>query len=135
MKRMSCIVVIISCFYLQGCGNTDPYQRSTLSGKISLDGEPIGSGEVILIPDPARGNSGPSVVAPISHGTYQSTAENGPVSGPTTVRIMGYSEKTDPKATDGSLRLLIDSYETSIEIPAGKATFDFELTRNDLEKK
>jgi len=118
-----------------GCRPKDPYQRTDLSGKITLDGVPVDSGEIILIPDKERGNSGPAVVAPITQGTYRSMAPNGPVAGPAVAQIYGYASPRVSKSSDGVPALVIDSYEVQIEIPEKKGVVDFELTKDQIKKK
>lgn len=126
---------LVLLWLMSGCSKADPFERTHLSGKVTLDGAPVVSGEVILTPDSDQGHSGPAVVIPIKQGTYQSARGNSPVAGATLVRINGFGDAAGPTSPDGVPIPIVNGYETRIDIPQGKGVFDFELKKEDLKKK
>ena len=64
-----------------------------ISGTITLDGTPLKSGVVRLIP--LEPDAGPGTTAPVTEGDFLFTEENGPVAAEHRVEI----EVTDPSAS------------------------------------
>lgn len=126
---------LVLLWLMSGCGKADTFERTHLSGKVTLDDVLITSGEIILTPDNDQGHSGPAVVIPIQNGIYQSARGNSPVAGATLVRINGFGDAAGPTSPDGVPIPIVNGYETRIDIPQGKAVFDFELKKEDLKKK
>ncbi len=114
---------------LYGCGSgqSGP-ERFVLSGKVTQDGQPVAAGEVVLMPDTAKGNKGPGAVGTITDGTWKTTADKGPVSGPHIVMLTGYSsaEATEP---GGAPPLLFAEYKTNIDVTADASNIDFDVPR------
>lgn len=121
---------------LCGCGRGDEFNRSRVSGKVTLDGKVIPYGEVLLTPDTAKGNSGPSVVAPIGpDGIYQTSSGKGAIAGPAIAKIVGYADTPGSVSDGGSPALLLDNVAIEVDIPKGKGTIDFPLTSQQVRQK
>lgn len=67
MLRSSILFTLVVCSALVGCGSSGP-TKFTIEGEVTLDGEPIKSG-YILLRDPTRQVG--SAEAPIVDGVYQ----------------------------------------------------------------
>ncbi|UUO05229.1 hypothetical protein M4951_17825 [Blastopirellula sp. J2-11] len=74
MLRLSIIVAILATPLLTGCGSSGP-TRYTVAGQVTLDGQPITAGK-ILLRDPTRQVG--SVEASIVDGSYELQALPGP---------------------------------------------------------
>src|SRR5687767_1105392 len=59
---------------LIGCGGDD---LGRVSGKVTFKGAPVPAGQVYILPDGSKGNSGPTGFAPITNGTYDTAASGG----------------------------------------------------------
>ncbi|WP_435020151.1 hypothetical protein TA3x_001673 [Tundrisphaera sp. TA3] len=66
-----------------GCGPADPYQRVAVSGKITVDGRPLESGQIGFLPI----LDGPAAQAEIAAGSYSIGRAQGPAAGPYRVEI------------------------------------------------
>jgi hypothetical protein len=80
-------VVLVS-----GCAKSDP-PRYHVSGTISLDGQPVPAGAIILTPDTSRQGGGPQGRADIREGSF-STAKGG-------LGILGGPYVMEIRGTDG----------------------------------
>jgi len=61
-----------------GCGKAPSFQVAPVSGRITLDGEPLEGGTVTFVPDKRRKTSGPIGVGQIQpDGTYQIVTDPG----------------------------------------------------------
>ena len=114
---------------LHGCGSEDSGpERFVLSGKVTQDGQPVAAGEVVLMPDTAKGNKGPGAVGTITDGTWKTNADKGPVSGPHIVMLTGYSsaEATEP---GGAPPMLFSEYKTNFDVTADASNVDFDVPK------
>lgn len=68
-----------------GCGHSDDLQRNAISGTITIDGAPLESGVVRLIP--IEPHSGPGSMEKVTEGAFQFTEENGPIAAQHRVEI------------------------------------------------
>lgn len=68
-----------------GCGHDDGLQRNAISGTITIDGAPLKSGAVRLIP--IEPDTGPGTMAKVTEGAFQFTEENGPIAAQHRVEI------------------------------------------------
>lgn len=123
--------ILLTC----GCGG-DPFERSQVTGKVTLDGEPIPYGEVLFSPDTEKGNSGPSVVAPIGPGgIYVTLSDRGAVPGPTIAMIVAFDNSPDAVTGGGSPNLLVDNFPVEVEVPQGSGEINFDLTSEEIRKR
>jgi hypothetical protein len=124
-KLLSVGILLAWC---AGCGEQGP-PRYKLSGTVTFEGEPVPRGSVILEPDPAEGNKGPSVTAEIRDGKYSVPGDRGTVGGPHLVRIVGTdgipTSIGDMEIPEGAA--LFPDYTTTADLPAGDATLDFDV--------
>jgi hypothetical protein len=121
-----------------GCGQGgDALPREPVSGKVTLDGRPLDSGEITFVP---TSGTGPAVGGKIQDGSYSIPRADGPIPGPHRVSI--YSAKpTGKKIKDETdSNVLYDERAETIperynarsdlkaEIRAGERNrFDYEL--------
>lgn len=68
-----------------GCSHDDGLQRNAISGTITVDGAPLKSGVVRLIP--ITPYTGPGAMEKVRDGFFQFTADNGPVTAEHRVEI------------------------------------------------
>ncbi|HEY7314209.1 MAG TPA: hypothetical protein VH643_32960 [Gemmataceae bacterium] len=48
--RLGCLVVLVCVFVVSGCGKKLP-PMAPISGKVTVDGQPVSSGQVVFVPD------------------------------------------------------------------------------------
>ncbi len=109
---------------LTGCATDDG--RFTLSGNVTVDGEPVPSGDLILEPD--AGNKGPASMARIQDGKYSLPSEQGIVGGKYTVTIVAFDGVAVGELVDGK-SLLREPYLEKVEFPKENSTRDFDIKR------
>jgi hypothetical protein len=122
MRRVMFLVTLSAGLGI-GCGD-GTIKGHNFAGKVTLDGEPVAAGVVLLIPDPAKGNSGPQGLADIKNGQYD-TKENqrGYLGGGTIVRIEGQDKQGTP----------LFFYEAQLDLPRGSESQDFHLKKTDVK--
>jgi hypothetical protein len=94
-----------------GCGGQP---RSSVSGKVTLDDQPVAAGQIVFEPQGA-GRVG---IAQISEGIYTMPAGQGPTAGKYVVRITA-NRPTGRKATagrGGDSKTQVDQYEQFIPV-------------------
>src|SRR3954470_20739040 len=87
-----------------GCGGaSDGLPRESISGKVTLDGQPLATGKITFVP---IGFEGPPAGAPVEGGSYSIARQEGPIPGTYSVsvyslRLTGKSlpDPEDPTAT------------------------------------
>jgi hypothetical protein len=123
------------CVDAAGCGGG----ASSLTGQISVDGQPVQHGTIRL--DPMEGTPGPSAAAPIQGGRYELARRQGVRAGKHSVLIVAAREKgvtgqrpatpagvSRPKGEpDATGPADIVQYSATVEVSPGKNTKDFEL--------
>ncbi|HWL09281.1 MAG TPA: hypothetical protein VNQ76_12815 [Planctomicrobium sp.] len=137
IRRQQCWIALgIVLAGVSGCGKSDPFDRASLTGTVTFDGELVPYGEILFTPDTAKGNSGPSVVAPIrSDGTYQTQSTRGAIAGPAVAKIVAYESHPDTVSGGGSPKVIVDNYPVEVEIPQSSGTIDFHLTKDQIRSK
>ena len=102
-------------------GQKDP---NALWGTVLLDGKPIGKGQLILLPDEEKGNSGTKAFADIRKGSYSTLPSQPVCPGPCIAYVSVYPDGDGQ--TDGSLTLSqltgIQQYQVDLTVPEGGAT-------------
>jgi len=126
-------VVILAALLLTGCGSDQSVVRYSVSGKVEHQGKPVPSGEITFEPDSSKGNTGPGASAAIRDGVYRIGPAHGVVSGPQSVRIIGFDAAPiagaapAAGATGGPPKALFEEYVTSVDIPEESTTKDFAI--------
>ena len=124
MKRLRRMVFLIATFVLLGCGGAtaiDPADTVEVTGKVTLDGKPLGDAEIYMIP----------VDGDQSIGTFMGQADNqgnysiaGVLPGEYEVRVQHMA--------DGEPNPALEKYAAEsplrAQVTKDKTTFDFELT-------
>lgn len=120
-----------------GCGGGDGLPRQSVSGKVSLGGQPLEKGTVSFIPDDPAMKDPTSGGSPIQGGSYAISPEVGLVPGKYKVAISSPSTETAQGEAPGSAAALPREripakYNTAstlgAEVKAGQGnTFDFDL--------
>lgn len=128
-QRLGVAGVSLILAAMQGCGtqSTGP-ERFQLTGKVTLNGEPIPAGTIELIPDTSKGNQGPWSLVTVRDGAYSTDKTNGIVGGPYKARI----EIFDGKPKDDSEQLgspLGPAHAVDVDLPRQNGTHDFAITK------
>ena len=126
------LLLVVVC---GGCGGGDA-NRGAVQGRVTLDGQPIETGEITFFP--TDGNQGPVAGGRIRDGNYSIAAPMGPAIGPNRVEIsankMTGKQLPGPggKLIDQSVEAVPAQYNTDSqliqEVMQGKNQIDFELT-------
>jgi hypothetical protein len=131
----------ISCFAIlflsAGCGK-DAGNRGALSGKVTLDGQPLEQGSILLMP--IEGAKGPATGGQIERGRYSLSDKAGPAVGRNRVEIRAVRKSgkmvQKPMAPQGEM---VEGVEEAVaprfnsestlkvEIKPGNNTADFEV--------
>ena len=143
IRNMTSWVCTTGCLLLvmaAGCGRGDG--RATVKGNVWLDGAPLESGSIALVPSP--GSSGVAAGGVIKNGTYSIT-KKGPLPGEYQVQITAWRKTGQmvpaptigPVAKEGEMVEQTEQYipekynessELTVEIQPGHNRHDFELT-------
>jgi len=116
-----CLLLSAAC----GSDSTGP-ERFELSGKVMLNGEPVPAGQVILMPDTAKGNKGPGAVGTIEDGHWHTNPGKGPVSGPHIAMLNGFAA-AEPTIPGGEPPMLFTEYRTEIDVTSNASDVDFDV--------
>jgi hypothetical protein len=87
------------CCCIVGCSSGTGPNRVEIAGVVTIDGTPIGSGQIVFIPD--GGTEGIYSGGEIVDGKFAIPKTKGPTSGNYLVRITGY-RSTGKKVSEGS---------------------------------
>jgi hypothetical protein len=85
MRNPFCLFTVLALVVVSGCGRAKGVPRAAVSGNVTCDGEPIASGTVLFVP--GANVDGPPVQAIIENGTYELSADQGPVIGVNSVQV------------------------------------------------
>jgi len=126
-----------------GCsGSSAAFERASISGTVTLDGEPLPSGRIVFLPELKEGTLsdkkgvGRPATATIKDGKYEISADKGPAVGPnkvqiTAIRETGKTTEQDGKKVAVSEQYLPARYNTATleryEVTSGKNVKNFEL--------
>ena len=145
-RRMSCglsfvcflqVGILLLTGLASGCGSGDGLGRQAISGVVTLDGQPLSDGAILL--EPATTPTGMAVGATIRRGMFAISRDQGPVPGSYRVRIYASSGVQTPPGkgqTDRTRRPMVERlpavYNTRSELGAsvnarGSNRFRFEL--------
>jgi hypothetical protein len=107
-----------------GCGGgaTPPAApRAEAAGKVTFDGQPIPSGIVTFQHEKL------STACTIENGSYVSAPGKGPAIGPNNVIVVGYDGPNGKPLWGGT-------WQTKVDVPAGKLEKDFAVAKNQVRK-
>jgi len=118
---------VLSLLLTVGCQKEDGPTRYDISGKVTLNGEPVPGGSIVFTPDSQKGNGGPQGTAKIVDGRYD-TADNGrgTVGGPHHVHVIATDSATG-QASETEAPLAEHTFE--IDIPKDSAEHDLEIPK------
>jgi hypothetical protein len=139
------LLLLLPGFWAPGCGQSaDHWPRQPVSGKVTVDGQPLDSGEIAFVP----GGDGPAAGGLIQNGKYAIGRGDGPVPGPHRVLITSakptgkkIKDEADPKVLyDERAETIPARYNAQSQLtaevkPGGSNTFDFALTTGNEAAK
>jgi hypothetical protein len=103
------LMVVSGGCWLAGCGGVDLPDRAPVHGVVTLDGQPMTTGEITFMPDESKGTIGPSASGVIDAGghyklttDHQGRGDDGAIIGFHLVRIVA-RETVEPGAPSKSL--------------------------------
>ncbi len=100
-------------------------RRYEISGQVTYEGAPVQLGEISF--DPVEQEVGGGF-ASIQEGKYNTSIDGrGHLGGPHRVHIVGFQGSFDPGNPDMSPEPLFPPHETTVELPAGSTTMDFDV--------
>lgn len=112
---------------LVGCSNDN---LSHISGKVTFNGQPVPAGKVYILPDGAKGNSGPTGFADIKDGQYDTKLAGGQGAPPGAVifAVEGIDPVPPPNAApDVTTTVLFPRYEFSGDLSTSASNKDIEV--------
>lgn len=133
LRRDCCYTLpaILLALTVAGCGEGDSLNRGAISGRVTLDGQPLETGSISFWP--TDGTQGPMATGPIAAGQYSLESKVGPVVGKHSVKIEAIRD-TGKKNDGGSPiteQIVPPQYNAQttlkVEIKQGENTQDFEL--------
>ncbi len=82
-----------------GCSPRDTRVRHRVTGTITYGGKPVASGEILLIPDGEKKNTGPEGIAVIKDGKFDTQGSRAPGidGGPMVVEVTGYPDQSQSR--------------------------------------
>jgi hypothetical protein len=107
-------------------GCSDGPRRHSVSGIVTLGGNPVPLGEIVFEPDSSKGTNAPGSVAQIKDGQYVTQPSLGVVHGAYIVRITPFDGVPNKSSMFGKV-LLPAPYVESVEFPAETTTRDFDI--------
>ena len=130
LATLACVV----CFAFTGCGQSSDFDKVVVTGRVTLDGQPIPNGEIRFIPD--AGTKGPISGGPIKDGAYKAEGRGGVPVGEHVVEIRAYRPQGGPQAAAAeggpAEQYLAAKYNDQTTLRAtidpSTETQDFELT-------
>jgi hypothetical protein len=131
------MLLLVGLGLAAGCGSSDGLDRQAISGMVTLDGQPLSDGAILL--EPSTQDSGTAVGATIRRGAFAIARDQGPVPGTYRVRIYAGSGVQAPPGkgqTDNTRRPMVERipavYNTRSELRAEVTTRGANRFRFDL---
>lgn len=145
-RRFQGRLIVTVVGVLAGCGgSSDGLKREPVSGRVTLDGQVVGKGEITFAP---TGGGAPIAAALIENGSYTVERAHGPTLGPQLVRVWSKQptgkklpSDVDPGTFFEVTREVIpDRYNIKSELQAevkegGENLFDFALKSDSPSTK
>lgn len=94
-ERVALAACAIAAVVSAGCGPRDTRVRNRVHGSVTFGGDPVVSGEILLIPDGEKGNSGPEGLAIIKDGRFDTRGSRAPGidGGPMVIEVTGFLDE------------------------------------------
>lgn len=121
---------MLLCCVGVGCGGGDTVR---VSGAVTFKGAPLPAGKIYILPDGAKGNTGPAGYADIKDGRYDTATRGsrGAVSGAVIFKIDGYDpaaeKKKDPESGELVGTPFFLGYQIPVDLPKGSSTKDLDI--------
>jgi hypothetical protein len=139
LVALGCLAPLAFCLLLCGCGGGESYELVTVSGRVTLDGEPLANVRVGFQPASGKADPGPgSAGVTEADGRYtlrvvSASNKKGAVPGKHIVRMSVVSEQDSADDADTSMSSSLPpgagNGSLSFEVPVdGTDGADFELT-------
>jgi|SoiMethySBSTD1v2_1073268.scaffolds.fasta_scaffold1481692_2 hypothetical protein len=136
-RTLAALCSALLCVVLTGCGNSEytGQQRFPLSGKVTVDGQPMEFGVISFLP---QGEGGRVSGSPIKNGAYSIDEAMGPTAGKYRVEIR-WNKPTGRRVKDAYGEEIMDEYkeglpakyhtssELAADVSSKQTTFDFDL--------
>ena len=137
--RAACCVLVVIAVAVSGC-QKHPFEVAPVSGKITIDGQPLTAGKVMFAPTAKGGNheAGRTAMGRLqADGSFQLTTYDegdGAVVGEHWVTIFGSGDKAaaGTPATPRFARLVVPEKKTVL--PGQDNQIDIQLTRQDVAR-
>jgi len=128
-KRTFLLGALVCCC-LSGCGGDDGLSRFALSGTVTYDGKEVPAGGLSLMPDAAKGNTGPGTAAVIEDGKFVTEKGKGHIGGAYVITVRGLDGvpvKGEFGEMDQSGSPLFPPYKMTVELPSKDSQMDIEV--------
>lgn len=122
--------LLCSALVLSGIAGCSSDNLTQISGKVIFNGQPVPAGKVYILPDGAKGNSGPAGFADIKDGVYDTKLAGGQGAppGPVIFAVEGIDPVPPPSAPpDITATVLFPRYEFPGELTSSTTTKDIEV--------
>ncbi|MFN7891962.1 MAG: hypothetical protein ACK5OC_16840 [Pirellula sp.] len=125
--RSFCCWLLIAAPIMLGCGESGP-KLYEVAGTVTFKGQPVPAGTVMFTPNQSKGGKGPSGLASIKQGRYDTSSSDGSgvLGGPYIVQIIGLDGKPAEMSPEGIP--LFPDYTEAIDLPQQNSTKDFEVS-------
>lgn len=140
------VLVLTVSLNVTGCSESGP-PRVPVSGRVTVDGEPLAWGAILFIPE--RGTAGPKAGVEVVNGEFSAERHDGPVVGKLRVQIRNDRDQETMKTTgDGTANSATENADSKPSIPSrynrysqlvietsttGENYFEFDLTTDSPE--
>ena len=116
-----------------GCGGAkDPFERTDVSGTVTLDGQPIQFGEIYFKGPVDENDQTAQAFLPIREGKFESVGAQHPTPGENTVTVTIYETDPDVESEDGSPARAIGAWTGSQTV--GEEPISINIEKSQLEK-
>jgi len=127
-----CLLALTILLASVGCGGSGgTAQQFQISGTVSFNGKPVPTGEIVITPDVAAGNTGEGSYAVIKNGKYETAPGQGISGGAYLLLLTGSQGNGNAEVTEPDQgKTLFSSYELKHTFPKEDAIFDIEVPAN-----
>lgn len=132
-----CLLALTTLLTLTGCGGAgDTAQRYQVSGTVNFDGKPVPTGEIVITPDAAAGNTGEGSYAVIKNGKYETAPGQGISGGVYLLMLTGSEGNGGAEVTEPDQgKSLFSGYELKHTFPKEDTIFDIEVPATQKSRK
>jgi hypothetical protein len=139
LSRLSCLLLLAGLVALSGCGK-GPYETAPVSGRVTLDGQPVANAAVMFQPVAPEGTVNPG---PGSYGITDAEGRytlklvgketRGAVVGKHKVRVENYTDPGD-SSDDGPRKRVKPAQPIPGKYNRGEAILEFEVPADGTDK-